>query len=412
MNTKIISIIILFTLLLILILIYFLCYPVYIDIKEIYENYSNHFKKNFSQIDTSKYNIKYNKIYISIASYRDPEIIRTVENIITNAKYPENLTIYILEQNDPKDKSSKNIDYNILSKSNVITHSVHYNEAKGPTWARYIIQQQWSGEEYFLQIDSHTLFIPNWDIILIDMLKKLHKSNNNTKIVLTQYPPEYDITNGKYDINILRGSLYIEGFQSKDNFTRIQSEYYTKIPPKEPFESEAWGACFSFSTWEIIKDAPYDPYLPYLFFGEELDITIRLYTHGWKFYSPNKSIVFTNFKRDHRQTIWLDHNKLKRNNYELLSRLRIYYRLNMYPQLNKYIYGNNIYNIKDTILLNNINKYKIGNTKSITDYENYAGIDLKNQYIKGNNRNRVIKINRESQYKLNNIMFWEPWFLL
>lgn len=387
----------------ILILIFFLS-PCPDDITDVYDpfgdgNYMDHFKNNWDRIDPLMYPIHSDRIFVSIASYRDPEITRTVRNIIENATNPHNLTIYVYEQNDPTDVTTKDLPESVLSKSNVIVNTVNYSEAKGPNWARYLIQQEWSGEEYFLQIDSHTQFVVGWDVTLIDMLKQLQ--NGNTKVVLTQYPPEYELKDGKYDTNVLRGSLYVEGFQPSDNFTRIQSEYHQGEPPSSPFVSEAWGACFSFSSWEIIRDAPYDPYLPYLFFGEELDITLRLYTHGWNIYSPHKSVVFTNFTRTHRNTMWSDHEKEKREKYELLSRIRLYHKFGMNTQLLKYNTHTH------TLLLNNIDKYDLGSERDLKDYENHAGIDLNGQRVVGHNRKRIIDINRKTQYDLNHIMFWE-----
>ena len=48
--------------------------------------------------------MKKNKIFISIASYRDPELIPTIENCIANAKNPRNLVFGISRQFHPDDK--------------------------------------------------------------------------------------------------------------------------------------------------------------------------------------------------------------------------------------------------------------------------------------------------------------------
>ena len=38
------------------------------------------------------------KIFIQIASYRDPELVPTIKNIISQSKYPENITFGICRQ--------------------------------------------------------------------------------------------------------------------------------------------------------------------------------------------------------------------------------------------------------------------------------------------------------------------------
>ena len=44
------------------------------------------------------------KIFIQVASYRDPQLIPTIESALENAKYPENLVFGIARQYNPDDK--------------------------------------------------------------------------------------------------------------------------------------------------------------------------------------------------------------------------------------------------------------------------------------------------------------------
>ena len=44
------------------------------------------------------------KIFIQIASYRDPQLIPTIESALENAKYPKNLVFGIARQYHPDDK--------------------------------------------------------------------------------------------------------------------------------------------------------------------------------------------------------------------------------------------------------------------------------------------------------------------
>lgn len=258
-----------------------------------------------------------NKIFINIASYRDSELIHTVKNLIDNAEFPELLRIVVFEQNDPNDFSIKGIypDWQVL-----VIHA-HYSNAKGPTVARAKIQKEYNNEEYYLQIDSHMRTIKNWDTILKHMLELVPEP-----AVLTQYPPEYNIN--KIDPNIIRSGLYIQGFGLKDRFTRIQSDIINYNNRRNfPYTSKAWSACFSFSKGTIIKDAPYDPTFEHLFFGEELDITLKLYTRGYYFFSPHISVFYTYFKRNYRRTYWQDIPSSKREPLEEMSRHRLWKRI-------------------------------------------------------------------------------------
>lgn len=276
---------------------------------------------------------KDNKIFISIASYRDSECKPSLLSLVKTAKNPELLRIVICQQNDidilkeeclPPDTTAK-IEYINLS----------YQEAKGPCWARYLIQQKWQGEQYFLQVDSHMRFVENWD----QLLKKTLSECPHKKSVLSQYPASYQVNTiksnnwnyqdrikkEKWEMNNLRKGFYIEKWNTTEGFFRIQSNYVSKNKQiKKPMPSKAVGACFLFAESNIIKDAPMDPYTPFLFFGEEMDLTLRLFTRGWYFYAPYQQIAFTNFDRSYRPTFW----ELKDDKpVSDLSRIRLYHRL-------------------------------------------------------------------------------------
>ena len=47
------------------------------------------------------------KIFVQIASYRDPELIPTIQDCIEKAKYPEDLTFGICWQRDDTEDLSK-----------------------------------------------------------------------------------------------------------------------------------------------------------------------------------------------------------------------------------------------------------------------------------------------------------------
>ena len=96
--------------------------------------------------------------------------------------------------------------------------------------------------------------------------------------------------------------MFIESVDQTDGFDRYNSKY--SGPMIKPIESKGWSGCFAFSTGQMIVDAPYDPYTPFLFFGEEMDMFARLYTRGWLMYIPHIPICFTIFDRSYRKTFW------------------------------------------------------------------------------------------------------------
>lgn len=316
---------------------------------------------------------KAGKILVSIASYRDNQCSSTLKNIINNADNPEMLVIYICQQNSIFEKDCME---SLSDEEKKVAHieRLNHTKARGPTWARWRIQQKWSGEEYFLQVDAHTRMVKGWDTILKNQLLRCP----SPKSCLTQYPLEYDIVEEKdrnnqelerWQVDKKRGGLYVQKFSNPDGFYRIQSDFTTENR-SSPYKATCWAAGFSFSKSEFIKDASYDPNTPFLFFGEEMDIAARAWTHGWDFYSPSETVIFHNYKRDHRNTFW---EKPNQRPLEILSRFRIYVRLGYIspldiPEEYKFI-------------LNNIDKYPLGTERSLEDWERETNISIKKEDV-------------------------------
>jgi hypothetical protein len=132
------------------------------------------------------------KIFIQIASFCDPQLPITIEDCIKNAKKPENLVFSIARQYNPDDSSDSLEKYKDDKRFKVI--NILHTESKGVCWARNLVQQQYDGEKYTLQIDSHMRFVQNWDEKMIKMLKDLQKKGHN-KPLLTGYVPSFNPDN-------------------------------------------------------------------------------------------------------------------------------------------------------------------------------------------------------------------------
>lgn len=242
------------------------------------------------------------KIFISIASYRDRELPKTIQSLISNAAHPENLHIAVLDQ-DEKNRWA-NLDF--VNKSRLTHQKMHMKDARGAGYARKICMEMYDGEDYFFQIDSHMRFAKNWDIRLIDMHKKAQEIADNDKIILSQFPAPYQLwTNGK--------EYYPEGdslFWSEPSWTdvvwtwkglwagnRREMEDKTK-----PHFSHTILAGYVFTTGDIVKEVPYDPRISFM--GEELCFSIRAYTRGWDIYAPNEMLVWHFYTRKDHPKIW------------------------------------------------------------------------------------------------------------
>jgi hypothetical protein len=79
------------------------------------------------------------KIFIQVASYRDPQLIPTIVSALNNAKNPENLVFGIARQFSENDGFDNLDEYRNDNRFRII--DIPYTESKGACWARNQIQQ-------------------------------------------------------------------------------------------------------------------------------------------------------------------------------------------------------------------------------------------------------------------------------
>ena len=103
-------------------------------------------------------------IFVQIASYRDPELLKTLQDALDKAKNADRLVFGICWQHSPADSWDTLELYQNDPRFKII--DVDYKDAKGACWARNQIQQLYNGEDYTLQLDSHHRFVQDWDASL------------------------------------------------------------------------------------------------------------------------------------------------------------------------------------------------------------------------------------------------------
>jgi hypothetical protein len=228
-------------------------------------------------------------IFVQIASYRDPQLIPTVEDCIAKAKHPENLSFGIAWQHGPHELLGP-----ILNHKRVQVIDIPHTGSKGACWARSLINSiLYSGEDYTLMIDSHHRFAQDWDQTLIDMLESLPG-----KPVLTTYAPSFDPeTDDKVDNPWI---MKFDPGHSLD-FPLFRPAYSDH---EAPMLTYCFSAHFAFARGQFILDVPYDPNL--YFHGEEITMAVRAFTHGYDLYHPHKVVLWHEYTRKNRQKHWDD----------------------------------------------------------------------------------------------------------
>lgn len=76
-----------------------------------------------------------------------------------------------------------------------------------------------------------------------------------------------------------------------------------------PLPSVWWAAGLSFSRGALLSEVPYVSDVPWLFFGEEPVMVLRMWLAGWDVFCPTHTVVFHQWSRAQRPTpatVWLD----------------------------------------------------------------------------------------------------------
>ena len=243
------------------------------------------------------------KILVSIASYRDTQLTDTIDSLFKNQSGENEIIIGACMQDT--EENYNNFKYK--DHPNVKVHFIPYQEAKGVGWARYIIQQELlTNEDYFLQIDSHSRAIKNWDKILISQINKCPSQ----KVVLSTYPNGFDVLDEE--------EKYFK--HTTCPYLKVSTiEPYKKLIPhsagiveKKPMLGFWVAAGFLFTKSEWAKEVPYN--YDFYFSGEEDHLSVMSFVNGWDVYVPDSSTIWhdytdnrTQSPKKYRPLHWEDH---------------------------------------------------------------------------------------------------------
>lgn len=225
-------------------------------------------------------------IFISIASYQDPLLVSTIFGAYNNAKNKDELIFSICDQSDDP------INIDDLDFADQVRYE-HVNPvfSKGPCWARHRAQTFYQEEDYFLQIDSHTQFLPNWDELFKEALLKIEAAGLTdgyfAKPIITSYPRSFkvlDFERGLFELNTGDKHTQVITYRKDSLFSRGSFSRQIGIPTKHTEITHAYlmAAGCIFTRGKFVKDIPYDP--NYYFYGEELSMALRAFTHGFSFF--------------------------------------------------------------------------------------------------------------------------------
>jgi Glycosyltransferase (GlcNAc) len=291
-------------------------------------------------------------IFVSIAAYRDPELVPTIKDCLEKAGHPDDLHVGVCWQHGPEEAM---ISAAYDNRVDVI--DVDWHESKGACWARAELMKLWSGEDYYLQIDSHHRFVSNWDVRLIEQAQL----TQSAKPLITTYCQEYSPSTNQ-PLSTLPTKIAF------GHFTADGIPLCGAVPVgtggqvlRGPLRSRFVSAHFLFTTGSFVREVEYDPSL--YFCGEEITLAVRAYTWGYDLFHPSEAILFHQYSREGRAAHWSDHSagvvEVPWYERDRLSRERVAGFLRDEP----------------------MGRFGCGPRRTVAQYEAYAGIDFRRRMV-------------------------------
>jgi len=321
-------------------------------------------------------------IYVSIATLYDPELPFTLDEIYSKSDNPQDIYVGVaLTIVDRTPKEIQNSFIKDISRISSKNPNIHFSifegeENQGIGKGRNNAASMYNGQDYFLQIDAHTMFDFGWDTQLTDLYLKAVKETDNINVILTSYLGSYWHTksDGRIQSNqdtwfstqvigsLFQAPKYYTNFQSFDTeIPKYRSEPYTSLNFEQYSDSlfspaTKFNAQFAFGNKEFAKDRSLPEHI--IFWEEEPIQSIELFDRGFALVFPK-----TKLKLMHLYTTNYDLEDAYRGEFDYFGR-----EIPMDP------FFKSLYIMKENFL-NYINDEK--NKNKIKKWEEYSGFSVR-----------------------------------
>lgn len=294
-------------------------------------------------------------IFIQIPSYRDHELPITIKNAIDMASGTNTLVFGV--HNCILYPGEVSVDIDAPDWVEIRYLESIAPENIGLQLSRYLANQQYSNEDFYLQIDSHMRFVKNWDLVAIKSLTKF-QDLGIAKPLLTGYPGNYwysDSGELRDKLNSQVTRISFQEFPDQFKSTLIPSQLASLLPEGCGFTaSVSGGAIFTIGEFAAIE-----PNKKIAFWGEEVLIAARAFTHGFTLLAIDDQFLWHLYygeggvEKNRRHHCWQDWPELW-GPLDLESREEV-----------KRIFNYQI-----------IGEGALGSERSLADYELFAGLDF------------------------------------
>jgi hypothetical protein len=300
-----------------------------------------------------------NSIFVQIASYRDIQLIPTIESLLNNAKHPEMFTFGICWQYDEEEDTS-----HFDNEKNFRIKKYHYTESEGLGWARNITNKLYDGEKFTLQMDSHHRFAKDWDMMLLEDYRQASFLSKKP-IISTYCTPFNPYSDSPYN----EIPCIMSQYEFSNDKLLMSMPYYIHDHKtrSKVIQNRTISGHFYFVNAKFIEEVPYDPDIYFGGYTEETTLSVRAYTHGYDTFCPYRQYIWHEYTRNYRKKHWDDHGTKETTKQEKTSGERDIFSRNKTRQL----FGQEDHGIDMGI-------YGLGTVRTLHDYEVFGGFDFKN----------------------------------
>lgn len=302
-------------------------------------------------------------IFVSIASYCDSLLPQTIENALDNARYPDDIKFGVVEQS----KISYADKLTEKARKQVRLLSVDPAQSRGACWARTLVMSMYGDEDWFFQIDAHTLFDQHWDACLLGAWADC--ARQSPKPYIGGYPHAFEVKEGAIVKPTNIDFIVVDVVKENASFTAdvINLPFIgANITNRTPVRGFHAAAGCVFAPGNFVYEVPYDPHI--YFQGEEALWALRAYTNGWDLFHVPKLPVYHYYDvggqiEIKRTRHWAEEEDGTRSTrwWELNNRAN--------QRMAQIIDG------KD------FGVYGLGRVRTLEDYAAFSGIDYKNRVI-------------------------------
>ena len=313
-----------------------------------------------------------NAIYVGIASYCDRELDTTLTQLFSKAKHPARVHVGLVLQEKRHVRDAEPLA-RWRDHPNVRVMEFDPEESKGAGWARTHIAKMHRGEAYYMQLDSHHLFVHAWDAACVSMLNGLEETKSS-KPILTSYVHNYPENSTDTDKLVrelpwrMTAGHWMKPFSGltpkKIQYLPAPVEsHIMKASAGKPQITAFFSAHFVFVRSAWLEEVPYDPEM--YFDGEEDSLGLRSWTNGWDLYYPSLHVAFHRYERKNQTKHWDDHPGIFHN--MTISSIK---------RLSDIIDTRGGPNGSDAL-----GKFGLGKVRSIENYQDFAGVDYDKMWL-------------------------------